>query len=231
MGENIYQKLAKIRKQVAVIKKNSSGFRYRYTKEEDILIRVTGLMDKYGVSLVPSINAGTINVEKQTTSITKFKKTGEAYEETSVDYKIVGDMTYKWVNNDDPNDFIEVPWAMVATMSEAAQAFGSALTYSSRYFLLKFFNIANSEDDPDEILTKRRQAMQAEEEEVNEQILKDIGLAIKSYLTSYPDERDEMMKLTSKYVKGGDYRKIKTPALSSKLLKEINDKIATKKGD
>lgn len=230
-SENIYQKLARIRNQVSVIKKSSRGFRYKYTKEEDILIRITGLMDKYGLSLIPSIKPGTTKVEKQETEITKYSKTGAAYEEKSIDYKIVGDMTYKWVNNDNPEDYIEVPWTMVATMADAAQAFGSALTYSSRYFLLKFFNIANSEDDPDAILTKRKEAMQAEEDELNNEILQDVGVAIKSHLAAYPEDREQMVKLTSKYVKGGDYRKIKTPALSSKLLREINELTESKKGE
>ena len=37
---NIYQKLAKIRKQVEVIQKNKSGYNYKYVSEDEILARI-----------------------------------------------------------------------------------------------------------------------------------------------------------------------------------------------
>lgn len=55
---NIYQKLAKIRKPVEVIKKNRKGYGYTYVDEEEILSKITGLMGKYGVSLIPNITHG-----------------------------------------------------------------------------------------------------------------------------------------------------------------------------
>lgn len=60
---NIYQKLAKIRKPVEVIKKNRKGYGYTYVDEEEILSRITGLMGKYGVSLIPNITHGSAVVE------------------------------------------------------------------------------------------------------------------------------------------------------------------------
>lgn len=46
---NIYQKLAKIRKQVEVIQKNKSGFNYKYVTDDELLAKLTVLMDKYGL--------------------------------------------------------------------------------------------------------------------------------------------------------------------------------------
>lgn len=52
---NIYQKLAKVRKQVEVIQRNKSGYGYKYVSEDEILAKVSGLMDKYNLSLIPSV--------------------------------------------------------------------------------------------------------------------------------------------------------------------------------
>lgn len=52
---NIYQKLAKVRKQVEVIRKNKSGYGYKYVTEDEILAKISVFMDKYHLSLVPSM--------------------------------------------------------------------------------------------------------------------------------------------------------------------------------
>lgn len=48
---NIYQKLAKIRKQVEVIQRNKSGYGYKYVSEDEILAKISHL---YGqIQLIP----------------------------------------------------------------------------------------------------------------------------------------------------------------------------------
>ena len=59
---NLIQKLAKIREMVEVLRKNKSGFNYKYVTEDEILARVAAGMKKYGVSLQPSIVPGTLSV-------------------------------------------------------------------------------------------------------------------------------------------------------------------------
>ena len=59
---NIYEKLAKIRKNVEVLQKNASGYGYKYVSEDLILEKITGLMDRYGLSLIPSIVQGSTAV-------------------------------------------------------------------------------------------------------------------------------------------------------------------------
>lgn len=58
---NIYQKLARIRKQVEVIQKNKSGYGYKYVSEDEILAKISVFMDKYGLSLIPEHQAGQHN--------------------------------------------------------------------------------------------------------------------------------------------------------------------------
>ena len=74
---NIYQKLAKIRKNVEVLNKNASGYGYKYVSEDVILEKVTGLMDKYGLPLIPSIVPGSTQVRPYHYAETKAKKDGD----------------------------------------------------------------------------------------------------------------------------------------------------------
>ena len=78
---NIYQKLAKIRKQVEVIQKNKAGYGYKYVSEDEILARISTFMDKYSLSLIPSVVSGTSVVAPYSTKKTKSTKSGEIYEE------------------------------------------------------------------------------------------------------------------------------------------------------
>ena len=143
---NIYQKLAKIRKQVEVIKKNKKGYGYKYVTEDEILAKITGGMDKYGLSLIPGVVPDTTSVEPYHYIKTKTTSNGEIYEEHNNEVLVSADMTWTWVNNDNPDERIVVPWSLVGQQGDASPAFGSGLTYSSRYFLWKYFNVATTEE-------------------------------------------------------------------------------------
>ena len=80
-------------------------------------------------------------------------------------------MMWSWVDNDNPEERIDVEWALVGQQGDASQAFGSGLTYSNRYFLLKFFNIATPDADPDAFRSKQRAAETAEDKMIAEQII------------------------------------------------------------
>lgn len=162
---NIYQKLAKIRKQVEVMKRDAKGFNYTYTTEESILAKVTVQMDKLHLSLIPSIVPESTVVIPYSVTETKTTSKGDVYDKNVNEILVQSDMVWTWVNNDNPDERIEVPWAMVGQQSDASQAFGSGLTYSSRYFLLKYFNIATSDADPD-AFRKKQKAAEAEEQKL-----------------------------------------------------------------
>ena len=220
---NLYQKLAKIRKPVEVMQRNKSGFGYKYVTDTELLAKISGLMDKYGVSLVPSVVPNSTKVEPYSYEKTKGGKT-----ETVNEILVHGDMKYTWVNNDNPNEQIVVDWVMVGHQSDGSQGFGSALTYSMRYFLLKYFGVATPDDDPDSWRSKQKEAALLEEQTIAEGIINEVHNIVANYLSSNEDKRPEVKKLVSKYVKGGDYFKIKDPVLANKLLDDINNFINTK---
>jgi len=217
---NIYQKLAKIRKSVEVVQKNKAGYGYKYVTDDELLAKITGAMDKYGVSLIPSIVPGTFSVTPYT-----YVKNKKGVEETINELLVKADMNFLWINNDDPENKVLVEWALVGHQSDASQSFGSALTYSYRYFLLKYFGVATPEDDPDNWRTKQKAAEAEEDRLIAQQIIATLDETVRNFLSDNKDKSAEVKELMTKYVKGtGDYTKIKESALASKLLDEFNSK-------
>lgn len=223
---NIYQKLAKIRKPVEILKKNKKGYGYTYVNEEEILSKITGLMERYGVSLIPGMVHGSVVVEPYHYAKTKATKDGEIYEEHVNEILVRGDMFWTWVNNENPEERIVVPWAFVGSQSDASQAFGSGLTYSTRYFLLKYFNVATSDDDPDNWRSKQRDAENEEERLVAQRILEQVDKLVNDRLAEKPDERKKIVDVVKKYAKEngkatGNYFAIEDSETASKLLQEL----------
>lgn len=221
---NIYQKLAKIRKPVEVIKKNKSGYGYKYVTEEEILSKISGLMEKYNVSLIPNILHGTTQVTPHHYIKTKSDKTGKIYEEHCNEMLVQADMEWIWVDNDNPENKIVVPWILVGQQGELSQSFGSALTYASRYFMLKYFNIATSDDDPESFYLKKKEAEKHEELMIVEGIVNNIHEFVEHHLSIKPDDRDEMIKLIKKYIKSANYYEIQDVSIATKLFEALNEK-------
>lgn len=220
---NIYQKLAKIRKPVEILQKNKSGYGYKYVTEDVILSKITGLMGTLGVSLIPQINPCTTKVEPYHYVKTKFTKDGKAYEENVNEILVHCDMQWVWVNNEDPSDRVVVPWAMVGQQSDASQAFGSGLSYSSRYFLLKYFNAATSDDDPDNWRSAQKEAEATEARAIAEGIMDTFDSLVRQYVADHQDKTDEIKKFITRFVKSGKYKEIKDPAIATKLLEDFRN--------
>lgn len=229
---NIYQKLAKVRKQVEVVQKNKSGYGYKYVTDDELLAKITAGMDRYGLTLIPSIVPNTISVNPYTYKKTKKEKqNGQfvTYEETVNEFTTHADMVYTWVNNENPNQKIEVSWSLVGQQSDASQCFGSGLTYSMRYFLLKYFNVATPEDDPDNWRSKQREAEAAEDKALAEQIINVLDASIKAYLADHADKSDDVKSFVSKYVKNGNYFAITESVVATKLLDDFRAKFEESK--
>lgn len=220
---NIYQKLAKIRKQVEVIQRNKAGYGYKYVSEDEILAKISAFMDKYGISLIPSVTHQSAIVTPYNTKKTKSTKNGEIYEENVNEILVNADMVFTWVNNDNPDERVDVPWILVGHQTDGSQSLGSGLSYAMRYFLLKFFNIATPDDDPDKWRSKQKAAEAAEDKMIAEQIIQNVDEVIKGFLASNPNKTEDVKKFVAKYVKGGNYFAITESILASKLLSELKE--------
>lgn len=224
---NIYQKLAKIRKQVEVIQRNKRGYGYTYVSEDEILAKISGFMDKYSLSLIPSVVSGSAQVSPYNTKKTKSTGKGELYEENVNEVLVSADMIFTWVNNDKPGERVDVPWVLVGHQTDGSQSFGSGLSYAMRYFLLKFFNIATPDDDPDKWRSKQKAAGAAEDKMIAEEIIKSFDETVKGFLVENPTKSEDVKKFVGKYVKGGNYFAITESVLASKLLNDFNSTFGT----
>jgi hypothetical protein len=136
---NIYQKLVEIRKTIDAFTKDTEGYGYKYVSGSQVLKKIKDSMDGLAVLLIPQV----VNQRHETFDY-KDKKGND-----KTDFIVTGDMKYIWMNAENPADFIEIPWQFMGQQDDISKAFGSGLTYSERYFLLKFFGVPTDEDDPD----------------------------------------------------------------------------------
>lgn len=220
---NIHQKLAKIRKQVEVIQKNKDGYGYRYVTDDEILSKISVFMDKYQLSLYPGIVPGTTTVSPYAYVKTKTDKKGTPYDAHASEVLVSADMTWTWINNENPEEYYQVPWSLIGQQEDASQAFGSGLTYSNRYFLLKFFNVATPDADPDDFRTKQKKAAAAEEKMIADEIISEFDALVKAYCAEHGDKTEEVKKFISGYVKNSNYFAIKESAVAAKLLEDFRN--------
>ena len=219
---NLIQKLAKIRSIADVAVKDKRGYNYSYADITQILASVKSGMKKYGISLIPMITPGTSQVSQLITSNTKFTKTGDAYEQKTTEMLYQADMVFRWVNDDNPEECMDVPWTVTGSQADPSQAFGSAMTYCTRYFLTNFFQIAQAAaEDVDAYRSRQKEAEVSEEKAISEEIIKQFDTEFRAFLADHPEKAEEMKKFVQRYVKSADYYKIKEPALAAKLLEDF----------
>lgn len=222
---DLVNKLAKIRTIAEVASKSKSGFNYKYSDINEILAKVTSGMKKYNVSLVPNVTPGTTSVSKLEIVNTKVSKKGDVYDQKSTEMLVTADMTFTWVNNDNKDDRIEVPWVIVGAQSDPSQAFGSGLTYCTRYFLTNYFQMAQTlESDVDAYRSSQREAAKEADAETAREIVSEIDTKIKDFIAENQGKAQEIKEFASKYAKNGNYFSIKSPELAAKMLTDFKQK-------
>ena len=132
---NLYQKIADVKANIDGFTKDTKGYNYSYVSGSQVLHRIRNKMIEHNLLLVPYTEneeiIETINAKGKTEHIVKLK------------------LTYKWINADNPQEVLEVPFFAIGQQDDVSKAHGTALTYAERYFLMKFFNIPTDEDDAD----------------------------------------------------------------------------------
>ena len=205
------------------VRKTKSGYNYKYTDINEILANVSAGMQKYGVSLVPAMVSEMASVEQNTTHNTKVDKTGKVHETVTTEMLFRSPVKFKWVNDENPEDFIEVPWFITGSMPDCSQSMGAACSYGLRQFLTTYFQIAQFEYDVDAYRSQQREAAVAEDKAVAQAIIEQFDSALKTYLAAHPEQKDSCVKMVSKYAKGAQYSKITDPQLAAKLLEEFHN--------
>ena len=215
----LIQKLAKIRGIADVVSKDKQGFNYSYSDINEILAKIKAGMDKYGVSLQPIIENNSASVEQLVTVNTKRAKDGSVFDEKKNEMLVTAPITFRWIDDDDADkqSFMDIPWFLVGSQSDPSQAFGSALTYCTRYFLLNFFQIAQ-DNDVDAYRSKQQEAAEKEDRDTVAGIIAVIDAEVRGYLANNQDKAGAVKKLCERFVKDGKYKTLKEPAIAGKLL-------------
>lgn len=136
---NLQQKLVEIRKTIDSFSKDTKGFNYSYVSGSQVLGKIKEKMDELQVILFPKMG----DLNDTTYDYVNFKG------ENKTDFVIKGSMEYVWMDAEEPTNTISIPWMIYGQQDDISKAFGSGLTYSERYFLLKFFGVPTDDDDPD----------------------------------------------------------------------------------
>ena len=150
---NIYQKLVEVRKAVPYLQKSQQGQQYQYVGSSQVLAAVRKKMDELQLLLIPSITDKTLHLS----AIEQFKDSDKPIKRT-ITYFTELEMKMTWVNAENPDEKIEIPWYAQGVDIAGEKGVGKALTYGEKYFLLKQFNISTDKDDPDAFQDKVEQS-------------------------------------------------------------------------
>ena len=133
---NIYGKLLEIQKSVDALVKDGQNLseKYNYVSSDKVLETVRPKMNEYGLLLVPATKAGRVHEGTTKSGTTRFL--------TEIDKEFI------WIDCESGETYA-VPFYAQGVDLAGEKGVGKAETYAEKYFLMKFFHVATSKDDPD----------------------------------------------------------------------------------
>lgn len=145
--KNIHQRLAAITAELQTVAKNlnvetGKGKGYKAVSERDIIDAVKPLEEKHGVYSYPSDRM----ILESATLESESTYNGNTTKRTTFFERI--QTTYRFVNVDDPTDFIETT-TFAEGIDSQDKGSGKAMTYADKYALMKMYKISTG-DDPDQ---------------------------------------------------------------------------------
>ncbi|MBF2173610.1 ERF family protein [Staphylococcus epidermidis] len=131
---NIYQKIAEVKASIEGFQKDAKGYNYDYVEGSQILYKMRPKMEEHGLLMFPSVE--------------EFQHVETKNNKGKTEHIVILKIIYNFVDSV-TKDKIEINFAAFGQQQDVAQAYGTALTYAERYFILKLLNIPTDEDDPD----------------------------------------------------------------------------------
>ncbi|WP_218696872.1 ERF family protein [Mammaliicoccus sciuri] len=138
MPKNLYQRILDVKANIEGFTKDAEGYKYNYVEGSQILHKIRKKMEDNSLLLFPSVKQASYS---EIEVMVKGKK--------KPNILVQMNMTYTFLNADNPEEQLTIPFFAIGHQDDASKAYGTALTYAERYFLLKFFNIPTDEDDAD----------------------------------------------------------------------------------
>lgn len=137
---NLFLKLVELKHRVEGFYKDAKSFGYSYVSGAQVQDKINPIMYELKLLFLPK------NAKHRGWS--KHEYLNKKSEEM-LDFIVEGDLDYFWVNAENPEEKWEINWQYYGAQNDISKAFGSALTYSERYLLLKSLGLPTDEEDPD----------------------------------------------------------------------------------
>lgn len=152
---NLFQKIADVKKHIDGFTKDTEGYKYKYVSGSQVLHSIRAKMEEHNLLFIPRIdNATHEHIEVLVKGQMK------------PNILVSVNLTYTWIDADNPDDKFEIPFYAVGHQDDASKALGTALTYSERYLLMKQFDIPTDEDDADAKQKKQQYAPKATSQDI-----------------------------------------------------------------
>lgn len=144
---NIHQRMAAITAELQTVAKNlnvetGKGKGYKAVSERDVIDAVKPLEAKHGVYSYPASR----RVLESAALESESEWNGKVTKKTTFFERI--ETVYRFVNTDDPADFIETT-TFAEGIDSQDKGSGKAMTYADKYALMKAYKISTG-DDPDQ---------------------------------------------------------------------------------
>ena len=214
---NLFQKIADVKANIDGFTKDTKGYNYSYVSGSQILHKIRNKMIENNLLLVPK----TSEENYQQVQVTRFNQKAKR-EVTTSEFVVEMKLTYVWINADNPEERLEVPFYSVGQQDDVSKAHGTGLTYAERYFLMKFFNIPTDEDDADAKQKRETYAPKARPEQI-----KDLKDKIKQAVEIGGNDATEQKVM--QWLRISDYDTV-TEAQINPMIKRLNELIESKRG-
>ena len=213
---NLFQKIADVKANIDGFTKDTKGYNYKYVSGSQILHKIRNKMIENNLLLVPK----TSEENYQQVQVTRFNQKAKR-EVTTSEFVVEMKLTYVWINADNPEERLEVPFYSVGQQDDVSKAHGTGLTYAERYFLMKFFNIPTDEDDADAKQKRETYAPKAKPEHI-----KNLKEKIAQAVEIGGDDASEQKVM--QWLRISDYDTV-TEAQINPMIKRLNELIDSKR--
>ena len=210
--KNIHQRINEAKHSMEGFIKDSKGYQYNYVSGSQVLHKLNPELYKHGINIT-------------------FKTSDAKYEAVNVvvkgkektEYIVSLNVHYTITNTDRIEEKIESTIFAIGQQDDPSKALGTALTYSERYFLMKFFGLPTDEDDADARQKREVYAAKAKPEHI-----KDLQDKIKQAVEIGGDDASEQKVM--QWLKISDYDTV-TEAQINPMIKQLNVLIDSKRSD
>ena len=189
--QNIYQRINKVREEVAYVQKDKAVQGYKAVTHDAVTSVIRPSLIKHGIVIVPRLIASAVrDTESTTGNGAKIIRYEGWYE---IDF----------VNIDTPDEKVTIPIESHA-LDYGDKAPGKAISYATKYAVLKLFSIETGEDDESRLEMKPPQESKhrfkpGEAAKIQEQVRACLvdgdEHGLQQILDEYSEDEDEKMKV------------------------------------